>query len=98
MDGLSGHELKVITKYRKEERRPEIGVEIDEARSVVASKLTRDYYIENFSAEKDKFSVILLGLDEGETCERETPRGENSDSFIWAGSPPTRVSTSCSRH
>ena len=34
MDGLSDHELKVITKYRKEERRPEIGVEIDEEWSI----------------------------------------------------------------
>ncbi|MCL0103294.1 hypothetical protein M1O51_01530 [Dehalococcoidia bacterium] len=55
-----------------------------DARSVVASKLTRDYYIENFSAEKDKFSVILLGLDEGEVCERETPHGEEFR-FLYLG-------------
>ncbi|MCL0087155.1 hypothetical protein M1O24_00030 [Dehalococcoidia bacterium] len=34
VDGLSGHELKVITKYKKEERRPEISVEIDEEWSI----------------------------------------------------------------
>jgi glycosyltransferase involved in cell wall biosynthesis len=128
-----GHEIKVITKYKKEEDRHEIGIEIDEEWSrnaaleamrfepdviyicrhwgesvslyikdipivsmyhdidldllpispdryskleeitrsclrrddkiVVASQLTRDYYIENFSADKDKFSIIPLGLD-----------------------------------
>ncbi|MCL0065404.1 glycosyltransferase family 4 protein [Dehalococcoidia bacterium] len=154
VDGLSGHELKVITKYRKEERRPEIGVEIDEewsksaalqavrfnpdviyicrywgesaalyiedipivsmhhdidldllpllpdkysrleemtmlclerdARSVVASKLTRDYYIENFSAEEERFSVIPLGVDEGEVWEGEIPRGEEFR-FLYLG-------------
>ncbi|VUT25777.1 MAG: glycogen synthase [Candidatus Methanolliviera sp. GoM_oil] len=129
-----GHEIKVITKYKKEEDRHEIGIEIDEEWSrnaaleamrfepdviyicrhwgesaslyvkdvpivsmyhdidldllpispdryskleeitrrclkrddkiVVASQLTRDYYIENFLADKDKFSIIPLGLDE----------------------------------
>jgi len=29
---------------------------------------------------------------------KKYPRERNSDSFIWAGSPQTRVSTSCSRH
>ncbi|MCL0041146.1 glycosyltransferase [Dehalococcoidia bacterium] len=55
-----------------------------DARSVVASKLRRDYYIENFSAEKDKFSVIPLGLDEGEVWEGETPRGEEFR-FLYLG-------------
>ena len=44
-----------------------------DARSVVASRLTRDYYIENFSAEKDKLSVIPLGLDEGRSGRKKYP-------------------------
>jgi len=139
-----GHEVKVIMKYKKEDERPEIGIEIDEEWSrnaaleamrfepdviyicrhwgefaslyvkdipivsmyhdidldllpispdryskleeitrrclrrdnkiVVASQLTRDYYIKDFSADKDKFFVIPLGLDE-----KEALKGKNME-------------------